>query len=396
MLFHLATPPGEGGIAVFELYGDGVEIPLAKLFRSAFAASGLPSTGAARLGRLIDDVSGEEIDEVLLSNEPADATWSRLACWTVSIHGGPWLQSRVATCLEAAGFERAKRREILERSVELGALDAFRASAFERLVEAPTERAAAFFLRQYEGELSRAVDEIREHVRAGSPSRARRRIDELLGASRVARRLAEPLRLLLAGKPNAGKSTLFNRFVERERVLVSPTAGTTRDFLRERIAIDGFPVELIDSAGLRASASDPVEEEAIRRVERESVDVALYLLAPPWDIDDEDRTFLEGLDAELVLRVANFRDEAPHGHVPEGIDHAISALHGDGIDQLRRLIVERVMGPGLEDTTGPFSSTQVGTFEALRRLLDGALVEISRATLDEFERLSIIGLRSAW
>ncbi len=385
MLFHLSTPRGEGGLAVFELFEADADAVVEQVFRG----SSTPVSGQARLGVLIDG-GGEPIDEVVISRQPASSMWCGLQAWTVSVHGGVWIQQRVAELFENLGGRRVERREVLELAVSSGALDPIQAAAFELLVEARTERAAAFFWRMFRGELSRKIERLRDAAR--SVEELRRGLGGLLRASQRVLRLGLPLKLLIAGRPNTGKSTLFNRLVETERVTVSARAGTTRDIIRETISVDGFPVEVGDGAGLRERGEDPVETEAIRRVRDERADAVVYLLAPPWSLDEEARGFLGRFAADRRLVVGNFLDQSDPG-TPKSVDATISALRGDGVEELKRLIARRFLDTEGSFAEAPFTERQIEGLESALRSFGS---DASTAALDECRRLLIMGVRSSW
>ena len=164
--YCLATPRGEGGLAVFELRGPDARPVVERVFRGR----GLPSLGASRLGALV--AGDESIDEVLVTHESAAATWCSLEAWTLSIHGGAWLQERVDRLLRDVGGDRRTHREVLEDAVTAGALDAVRAAAIDLLPDARTERAAAFLLRQASGELTAEIEALIELAAGGSESGA--------------------------------------------------------------------------------------------------------------------------------------------------------------------------------------------------------------------------------
>ena len=396
--FHRSTPPGAGGIAVIELYGRGAEPLLGRLFE----AGRLPAAGRARLGAL-RDLSGEPIDEAIVSRVPAAGMWCRLPAFTVSLHGGAWIQRRVCETLAAAGGRELDARGVLLLALEERALDAIEAAAFELLIEARTERAAAYFLRQHGGELSRRLAAIAELCGTGGDGgwSVTQELDALLAGSGAAYRLGRPLRVLIAGRPNSGKSTLFNALVERERVIVSADVGTTRDFIRETIALDGFPVELIDSAGLHSSPADPVEKEAISRLRREEADAVLYLVRPPWSLLPEEESFLRRFPPDAVLRVATFGDVPPGSDAEraalERFSARIAAVKGDGLDALRREVSRRWLAESEvspeRDPVAPFTERQR---ELVREALEKAGDPHEPGRLDAVRRVLIICLRSSW
>lgn len=395
-LIHLGTAPAEGGVAVFELYGSAARPALERLLCGA----SLPAPGRSRVAWL-HARDGSALDEVVVSRRPAAAMWSRMPAWTVAIHGGLWLQDRVGREMEAAGGKRVALERVLEESIREEALDAVQAAAFCLLLDAPTERAAAFLLRQYEGELSSRLLAAVESLSAPSrevPDRVISELRSLVERSESARRLSEALAILVAGRPNSGKSTLFNRLTERERAIVSPTPGTTRDILREKVSIEGYPVELLDGAGLHALPADEVEREAIVRSRSEPADVALYLQAPPWSLADDERAFLGRFGARRHLVVANFKDTAGTGATPPGSDVFISALRGDGVDTLKSLIVDRFLGRRQEhgDPCATFTATQTRHIEAAVRALELARHDTAQATLDAARDRLIQCLRASW
>ncbi len=395
--YHLASPPGEGGFAVFELYGPGAGAALS----TGLGGKELPEEGRTSLATLFDE-NREKLDEVLVGRQPASSMWCRLDALTLSIHGGAWLQERTSALLDSLGGTGLKLREVLEFAAGQEALDAIQACAFELLVESRTERAAGFFNRQHAGELSEIIRrciELAGRAAGESHEELERTLRALLEAGPRACRLARPLKLLIAGRANTGKSTLFNRFMEGERAAVSSQAGTTRDFIRGSAAVFDYPLELADSVGLRRRPEDPVEEEALGWLEQEAADGWLYLLEPPWKLAEEDRDFLGGRPAEDVLLVGNKLDEA--GEVPPGdADLLLCALHGDGFDKLQEAIAERWLGcvpeafPG-EDAcpVAPFTGFQT---EKLEQALSALVKTPSTPLLDEVKSCLIICLKSSW
>ncbi len=362
-LVHRATAPGVGGIASIELYGDHAEAALAQAFRSR-RAGGLPRAGRARLGVLVDrgagesDVDGEAVDDVIVARVEANASWCGLAGWTVTCHGGPAITDRVVDLFVRLGGERVTTAELLERAARAGAIDPVRQQAYPCLVEAYTERAARYFLRQWSGELGRRLLELA----AGAAHDAVSGLDAMISGAPIAMRLATPLRVLIAGRTNAGKSTLFNTVLGRERVVVSTLPGTTRDLVTETIEIAGYPVTLIDSAGLRAEeADDPVEREGIRRALEAPRDAVLFLTESPVELAADELVFLSRLPGAGVIVVRTKHDlRVPAPGTPAGVESIaapardavcsgeavdVSAVTGFGVDRLRERIREAWLGP---------------------------------------------------
>ncbi len=395
---HLATPPGEGGIAVIELYGARAAEALRACFRPMKGAS-LPGEGRARYGELLD-AGGDVVDDVVLTKVPAAGMWSRLEAWTLALHGGAWLQERAVEVLAALGGESRSTHAILRLSTASGAIDGIQARAYLRLVEALTPKATRFFLRQYGGELSSEIRLALESLSLETLAESRVALEQLLERGRIAMRASEPLRVLIAGRPNAGKSTLFNRLVEDERAVVSPVPGTTRDRLEECVVIEGYPIVLGDSAGLRPhEEASEVERQGIERVRPEEWDAVLYLVPHPWTLEPADRSFLGRTAPERRLVLASLADRATAGEEPSrgtlGHHLKIAALPGEGLEALRREVLTRWLCPGHD----PKGEIPCGPFDARQSaILRGGLESSGapHAVLDAARSAYIECLRSSW
>jgi hypothetical protein len=409
--FHVATPPGAAGIAIFELYGDAESF-----FRAHVRVEGeLPAPGRARLARIVDELN-ETIDDAVVTRVPASDSWSRMPCSRLSTHGGPWIVERVRVLLAAAGGEPRSRAEILSLAVSAGGLDAIEAEAYEALVGARTSAAVRFLLRQCSGELSRRLRALIGRLDidgARGIGEIGERLDEILASAEAARRLVDPGRVLIAGPPNSGKSTLFNALCGRRRALVSPRAGTTRDFNTAEIELEGFPIELTDSAGVHGSPDDPVEAEAIRRVALRAADLVVLLVPPPWTVPagswarvatelrvpppsirgETPESFPEPLGESGLIVAASFADlDGPRS---ARFDISISPLRGDGIPELRSRIVRALTGragprPADDLLAAPFLVRQVDLLAHARAACRAA----NSASLDEIREPLIMCLRS--
>jgi tRNA modification GTPase len=267
MLVALVSPPGRGALAVVHLAGPGA----AEFARRAL---GRRLDRRPRFARLRH--RGELVDEVMACL--ADGFTGEETV-EITPHGGPAVVDRVLAALADRGAERCGPGELLQRAVRLGHLDRLQAEAWTLLPEARTLRAARMLRDQAEGALSRAV------ARLDSASAA-----ALLSGASFGRALAEPRRVVLAGLPNAGKSTLFNALLDAERAVVSPEPGTTRDPVRAWAAVDGVPFELVDTAGVEPPR-DPLEAEAVARTRAALVgaDLVVFVTDPDADPAAESR-----------------------------------------------------------------------------------------------------------
>ncbi len=314
MLAVLLSPPGRGALAILHVVGEGGAELVGRLLGKGFGKD--PVYGwLCRNGERLDEVLVRRVDG--FSAEPTVE---------ISCHGGPVTVDRLLTAFEAEGVPRGDAAALLERAVAARAMDRIQAEAWTLLPGARTGRAARLLQDQAEGALSRAVA-------AGQTA-------PLLETARLGCALAIPRRLALLGLPNAGKSTLFNALLDQERALVSPEAGTTRDPVREPLAIDGIPFELVDTAGVEAPR-DAIGGEALQRTRRESETADLVIFVGDASVSDspEERALWESL-AGRRLRVANKIDAG--ARVPEGA-LALSARSGAGLGQLRQAIL-RTLG----------------------------------------------------
>lgn len=387
--FHRVTPSGEGGVAVFELYGVAAPRALATVFRGR--AVGLPEPGRLRLGELVDR-EGKLVDEVVLGSVAPEAAWTRLRTYTVSLHGSPWLETRTASLLRELGGVDLDLHGALALAVREGALDGTQATAYHLLVQAKTEPAALFLSRQYQGELAAALRQAMDATQRGQLTEARALLQALLRHALAARRLHEPLRVLIAGQPNTGKSTLYNRLLDCERAVVAPQAGTTRDLLEDFTVIEGFPVLLGDSAGLRflgatrsdlaapdvVDAVDAVERAGIELALRHQVDAWLYLLPPPWQLSQVDRAFLEGKPGDQVQILDSLSDLEPT-LAARLDDLRISPLTGAGIEALKQAVRTRWLDPeGFLAAHAPVSVFTARQARAVERAILGLENESTR------------------
>lgn len=278
----IATPPGRGGVGVVRVSGAGV-----------------PDLARALLGRLpkprsatfcaFRDADGQPIDLGLALYFPAPRSYTAEHLLELHAHGNPVILDRLLRRLFELGATPARPGEFTERAFLNGKLDLAQAEAVADLIGASTEQAARSAQRSLQGEFSRHVRtlvesliDLRSYVEAAldfsdedidflSEGQVGARLVELAGhlaavraSARQGQLLRDGMTVVIAGRPNAGKSSLLNRLAGAETAIVTDIPGTTRDLLRESIQIDGLPLHIIDTAGLRDS-DDPVEREGLRR-----------------------------------------------------------------------------------------------------------------------------------
>jgi tRNA modification GTPase len=293
----VATPPGRGGVAVVRVSGPGAFAVARALTRAE------PEPGRIAVRRLLSPVDGATIDRAVVLAFRAPASYTGEDVVEFQCHGGSVTPRRTLDACFAAGARLARRGEFTERAFLNGRMDLSAAESVIELVDAQTDRAADDALARQQGDRTRAYRALYERAVALSAAlehaldvddgdlpadfaaaqaaavRSLAADVERAGASaRAGRLLRTGALVVLAGAPNAGKSSLLNALLGTERAIVSDTPGTTRDTIEETLDVDGWPVRLVDTAGLRA-ADDRIEAEGVRRAEVliTSADVVLAL-----------------------------------------------------------------------------------------------------------------------
>ena len=340
------TPPGEGGISLIELSGPRAPEILDKLFsnpRKHRASTMQP--GRLLYGRLLKE--GETLDEVIL-----DCVRLRpQPVFTINCHGGAVAAARVMQALAAEGARPCSPEERAEAMRALGMMDAIQAEAAQAVPLAPTLRAVAHLLDQSGGALAAAGEALRSAALRSDWSAAARGVERQLETAAFGRALTTPPSLVLAGRPNVGKSTLANALLRYDRMIVHHRPGTTRDTGEELLSIGELPFLLADTAGLRDS-EDAVEREGVERTRRalRRADVALLLFDASEPLQEEDLRLLSGDLPERVVPVLN-KCDLPRAVRADAIREKtgrdpveVSAAREEGIGELEERIV-RTMWP---------------------------------------------------
>jgi tRNA modification GTPase len=348
LLIHL-TPPGRGAVASLRVEGTGALQVVARHFVSI---SGRPLAefppGRIVVGRF--DPGSEEIVVTRHSDSVVE-----LHC-----HGGLAAVDAIEGILSGDGCRRLSWQDWVSRQEA----DPFAAAARLALAEARTARTAAVLLDQYQGALRRAVDQIESSLQAGAKEAARRQIETLMSHAAVGLHLIHPWQVVVAGQPNVGKSSLINAILGYNRAIVHSSPGTTRDIVAARTAMEGWPVEISDTAGLRES-SEPIERTGIdlAREKMQSADLVVLVFdrSLPWSRQDQD--LIETYPAALRLHNKCDLPRAP-GERPPGIE--MTATQSTGIEALCRDIAGRLVpNPPPPGAAVPFEPEQI---EAIRRL----------------------------
>lgn len=353
------TPTGRGAIAVVSVSGPTATEAVDSLFR---AASSKPLREApinrVAFGRW-GDASGEEVVVTRLDH-----------CVEIHCHGGVAASRAIVASLAAAGCREVDQSEWLRRNSE----DAIAVAALEQLSLATTETAALVLLDQLNGALRREVQQAIALIDAGELAAAAELLNSLYARWTTGRRLTNPARVVLTGPPNVGKSSLINALVGYQRAIVFPAPGTTRDVVTATTAIDGWAVELIDTAGLRADATG-VELSGMQLARNVIARADLVLRVTEADKRLAGERATSEFDAwvadRTVVEVANKTDRLSPEQLAQlksaAGDNLVlsSAVSPGGIDKLLATISQHIVPPPLpEGSATPFTEQQATTLAA--------------------------------
>jgi tRNA modification GTPase len=414
----IATPPGRGGIGVVRLAGSdalAIAAPMLRLKhalepgRAIFGeliepeAAGLAATAPAnaRVGTGAPACPPERssgpasrLDEVVVTYFQKPHSYTTDDIIEISAHGAPVVLRHIVELAIARGARLAEPGEFTMRAFLNGRIDLTQAEAVRDLIDSQTLYQAQIASQQLEGALSKRLQPIKQKLieliallEAGIdfaeddvsvlPARqildliaaVRAPLTELAASFAYGKIVHEGLTLAIVGRPNVGKSSLFNRLVERERAIVTATPGTTRDLVSETVAIGGIPVKLVDTAGLR-QALDEAESIGIQKSMEAlaGADIVLVVLDASLPRSDEDEPLLAQVSQRTAIVVENKCDLAPNqfarkplfSPVREGeLPLRTSALTGEGIPELRAEILRHIGGEaGVQSETGFLTSVR--------------------------------------
>lgn len=390
----VATPAGRGGIGVVRLSGKDARSIANRILR--LGDSGLKPRKAA-LAELID-ADGAKVDETLATLFPKPNSYTAEDVVEISCHGSPPVLGLAVERALACGARLAEPGEFTLRAFKNGRLDLAQAEAVRDLIDATTVYQARVATQQLDGALSRritplkkqlldlialleaGIDFAEDDVDVAPRSEILRRLapvqqgfEALAESFRYGKVVRGGLTLAILGKPNVGKSSLFNRLLQQDRAIVTPIAGTTRDVVSEFAEIDGIPVKLLDTAGIRATA-DVIEAEGVERSWTALADadivLAVFDLSEPLDATDRE-LLAKAHAAGQGIAVGN-KCDLPQQAANTGEHIAVSASTGAGIDGLRQTI---------RDKAAPHREQDGAFITSLRheRLLREALESLAQA-----------------
>ncbi len=416
----IATPPGEGGIGVVRLSGNRAIVIADKIFESRRKLKVHEQKSfTAQYGHIVSRENSHEpevIDEVLLFLMRTPKSYTCEDVVEISAHGGQAVLQAIVGLAVKNGARLAVRGEFTKRAFLNGRIDLLQAEAVLNLIQAKTELGRQWATRELKGILSEKIErfkkellDILSHLEASidfpddfpdtqsMPEIAKRleilsvAIEKLLTGSALGLIVRKGLRVAICGRPNVGKSSLMNQLSKTNRVIVTPHPGTTRDVVEEEIGLGGFPVRILDTAGIHDSGH-PIEREGIERSKKAAAeaDLVLYVLdaSQPWS--DHDEALLLGLVDRPKILVVNKCDLSRQldsallkqklAQIPQV---EISCVTENGVDMLENKILSFI-------TQGKATSSEEAVVSTIRQkeLLEKASKNIEDARKGCLARLS--------
>lgn len=410
----IATPLGEGGLGVIRLSGPQAFSIADKIFHFSQKLSEVPSH---TLHHGWISKGPDMVDEVVASVFQAPKSYTGENVVEFSCHGSPTVLKEIVEYCVASGARLAEPGEFTQRAYLNGKLDLAQAEAVADLIHSQSSRAARAASRQLQGSLSSRIKAIRKtlvdlvaHIEANLdfveediPGLARddmksklEKIQQALGAllstSVKGRQVRQGVRVALMGKPNVGKSSLFNALLAQDRAIVTDMPGTTRDTLEERLEWSGYPIVLVDTAGLR-DAQDQVEKIGTDRARQahDAADVLLFVADGSAPLNGQDKDFVKSLKGRKAVGVLNKSDQGLKTTNKDletlGLSAVVSASAktGAGLSDIKNKVVSLIDSSSPETEDAPLIShwRHIESLEAAGRALQKAHDEISSRASEE-------------
>ncbi|WP_443659836.1 tRNA uridine-5-carboxymethylaminomethyl(34) synthesis GTPase MnmE [Clostridium algidicarnis] len=421
----IATAVGESGISIIRVSGDKA----LSIVSSIFEGKGNRkfddiSPYSMRYGKIIDKFSKEMIDEVLVSYMKGPKSFTAEDSVEINCHGGIMSTNKVLEEVIKAGARIAGPGEFTKRAFLNGRIDLSQAEAVMDLIRAKTDLSMKSALMQSEGRISREIKDIRHellgviaHIEATVDfpeedleemtsdkikvdlDNIINRIDKLLDTANEGRIIREGLSMVIIGKPNVGKSSLLNSILMEQRSIVTDVPGTTRDVIEEYINLDGIPVKVVDTAGIRET-EDLVEKIGVERSKEKinEADLVVFMLDLSRKLDSDDKEILEYIKDKKYIVILNKSDlkreleEYDFQDMKNVIE--ISAKNGDGIDLLKNKIKDLFFKGEINSTDLMITNSRHK--EALYRAKEKCLASLETLNSGISIDLASIDIRGAW
>jgi len=379
----ISTPVGEGGISIIRISGEDAVAVAKRLYHGSKDLAQVASH-TINYGHIVDPDTGAEVDEVMVSVMRAPHTYTCEDVVEINCHGGLLATNRILQLVLSYGARMAEPGEFTKRAFLNGRIDLSQSEAVMDLIRAKTDKSMKVALNQLDGDLSRlirhlrqdildvlaqvevnidypeydAVEEMTTKMLKEKALDIQQRIQALLKTAKQGKVLREGLATAIIGRPNVGKSSLLNTLLHEDKAIVTDVAGTTRDVIEEYVNVDGVPLKLIDTAGIR-DTDDTVEKIGVERSKRalDAADLILLLIDSSAPLTAEDCELLTATHGKQRIVILNKTD------LPRGVDLdelkkltdgdaliETSIVKHEGMDQLGQQISKMFFNEGIESS----------------------------------------------
>lgn len=376
----ISTPVGEGGISIIRISGDDAVKVAQRIYKGKDLVK--VATHTINYGHIVDPDTDQEVDEVMVSVMRAPHTYTREDVIEINCHGGLLATNRILQLVLSFGARIAEPGEFTKRAFLNGRLDLSQSEAVMDLIRAKTDKSMKVALNQLDGDLSRlirnlrqdildvlaqvevnidypeydAVEEMTTKLLKEKAEDIQQRIQGLLKTAKQGKVLRDGLATAIIGQPNVGKSSLLNSLLHEDKAIVTNVAGTTRDVIEEYVNVNGVPLKLIDTAGIR-DTNDQVEKIGVERSRKAlgAADLVLLLIDSSNELTEEDHQLLEATKDKQRIIILNKTD------LPRKVDLAelkslagksavieTSIVNHEGMDQLGEQIGHMFFNEGIE------------------------------------------------